>query len=261
MIRQPYHLVQLRPWPLTSALAGLAFFAALGDWFHTRNITPLLATLRLILLNMYTWWRDIVRERTYIGKHTTTVVIGLKAGIVTFIVSEVVFFLGFFWGFFHSRLAPGVEIGCSWPPLAINPIDPFSVPLLNTAILLSRGITVTLAHHALMEGNEQDANIAIYITILLGAYFTLLQAQEYRAATFSISDSVFGSTFYVATGFHGLHVLVGTSALLISFLRIKQAHFNQTHHFGIEAAIWYWHFVDVVWISLYICIYWWGSIL
>nr|YP_010274793.1 cytochrome c oxidase subunit III [Craseoschema thyasiricola]UJV31468.1 cytochrome c oxidase subunit 3 [Craseoschema thyasiricola] len=259
MIRQPYHLVQLSPWPLTSALAAMAMFTALGDWFYTKNLTPLLLAISLILLNMYMWWRDIVRESTYMGKHTTTVVTGLKAGMILFISSEAVFFAGFFWAFFHSSLAPAVEIGCSWPPLAVSPIDPFSVPLLNTAILLSSGITVTWAHHALLENNKQDINIAMYMTIFLGMYFTFLQAQEYMSATFSIADSVFGSTFYVATGFHGLHVLVGTSALLISFLRIKQMHFTQAHHFGFEASIWYWHFVDVIWIFLYICIYWWGS--
>ena len=261
MIRQPYHLVHLRPWPLTSGLAAIALFAALGDWFHTKNLIPLLIALALIILNIYTWWRDIVREGTYIGKHTTAVVTGLKAGIIIFISSEAVFFLGFFWAFFHRRLAPAVEIGCSWPPIAVNPIDPFSVPLLNTAVLLSRGITVTWAHHALIENNEQDANAAIYITVFLGIYFTFLQAQEYKSATFSISDRIFGATFYVATGFHGLHVLIGTSALLVSFLRIKSAHFSQTHHFGFEASIWYWHFVDVIWIFLYICIYWWGRLL
>nr|YP_010425935.1 cytochrome c oxidase subunit III [Amynthas deogyusanensis]USL47905.2 cytochrome c oxidase subunit III [Amynthas deogyusanensis] len=259
MIRQPFHLVEYSPWPLTSSLGAFTLAIGLAGWFHGYGMTCLIIAVLLIIMSMYQWWRDVIREGTYMGHHTSPVAIGLRWGMILFITSEVMFFFAFFWAFFHSSLAPAPEIGCSWPPTGISPLNPFSVPLLNTAVLLASGVTVTWAHHSLMDGKRTDAIQALIVTVMLGAYFTVLQAGEYMAAPFTIADSVYGTTFFVATGFHGLHVLIGSSFLLICLLRTMSHHFSNGHHFGFEAAAWYWHFVDVVWICLYLCIYWWGS--
>nr|BDQ43554.1 cytochrome c oxidase subunit 3 [Amynthas sp. CS029] len=259
MIRQPFHLVEYSPWPLTSSLGAFTLAIGLASWFHGYGMICLIVAIILIIMSMYQWWRDVVREGTYMGHHTNPVAIGLRWGMILFIASEVMFFFAFFWAFFHSSLAPTPEIGCSWPPTGISPLNPFSVPLLNTAVLLASGVTVTWAHHSLMDAKRTDAIQALTVTVTLGAYFTVLQAGEYLAAPFTIADSVYGTTFFVATGFHGLHVLIGSSFLLICLLRTLLHHFSNGHHFGFEAAAWYWHFVDVVWICLYLCIYWWGS--
>nr|BDQ43788.1 cytochrome c oxidase subunit 3 [Amynthas sp. CS029] len=259
MIRQPFHLVEYSPWPLTSSLGAFTLAIGLASWFHGYGMICLIVAIVLIIMSMYQWWRDVVREGTYMGHHTNPVAIGLRWGMILFIASEVMFFFAFFWAFFHSSLAPTPEIGCSWPPTGISPLNPFSVPLLNTAVLLASGVTVTWAHHSLMDAKRTDAIQALTVTVTLGAYFTVLQAGEYLAAPFTIADSVYGTTFFVATGFHGLHVLIGSSFLLICLLRTLLHHFSNGHHFGFEAAAWYWHFVDVVWICLYLCIYWWGS--
>nr|BDQ43775.1 cytochrome c oxidase subunit 3 [Duplodicodrilus acinctus] len=259
MIRQPFHLVEYSPWPLTSSLGAFTLTIGLASWFHGYGMACFLIAILLIIMSMYQWWRDVVREGTYMGHHTSPVAIGLRWGMILFITSEVMFFFAFFWAFFHSSLSPTPEIGCSWPPTGISPLNPFSVPLLNTAVLLASGVTVTWAHHSLMESKRTNAIQALMLTVTLGAYFTVLQAGEYLAAPFTIADSVYGTTFFVATGFHGLHVLIGSSFLLICLLRTLLHHFSSGHHFGFEAAAWYWHFVDVVWICLYLCIYWWGS--
>nr|AKH90808.1 cytochrome c oxidase subunit III [Rhinogobio typus] len=184
---------------------------------------------------------------------------GLRYGMILFITSEVFFFLGFFWAFYHSSLAPTPELGGCWPPTGITTLDPFEVPLLNTAVLLASGVTVTWAHHSIMEGERKQAIQSLTLTILLGFYFTALQAMEYYEAPFTIADGVYGSTFFVATGFHGLHVIIGSTFLAVCLIRQIQYHFTSEHHFGFEAAAWYWHFVDVVWLFLYVSIYWWGS--
>lgn len=255
----PYHLVEPSPWPLAGAWGAFTLAVGLAMWFHKHSVVGLYLGMALISLIIFQWWRDVVRERTYLGFHTKRVVKGLRYGIILFILSEVLFFLAFFWAFFHRRLAPTPEIGCCWPPIGIEPLNPFSVPLLNTAVLLASGVTVTWAHHALIEGDRSEALQALAVTVLLGAYFTVLQAREYIEAPFTIADGIYGSTFFVATGFHGLHVLIGSTFLLICFLRTLAFHFRPEHHFGFEAAAWYWHFVDVVWIFLFLCIYWWGS--
>jgi len=259
MLRQPFHLVEYSPWPLTGSMGAFILTVGLASWFHGYGIICILLGLIIILATILQWWRDIIREGTFIGHHTSLVTTGLRWGIILFILSEVLFFFAFFWAFFHRSLAPTPELGCSWPPTGIDPINPFSVPLLNTAVLLSSGVTVTWAHHRLIEGNRTEGIQALLLTVSLGTYFTFLQATEYLDASFSIADSVYGSTFFVATGFHGLHVLIGSTFLLVCLLRTRIHHFSTEHHFGFEAAAWYWHFVDVVWIFLYICIYWWGS--
>nr|WKY18611.1 cytochrome c oxidase subunit III [Jonas distinctus] len=255
----PYHLVDMSPWPLVGSISAMMLTTGLVKWFHQYNPTLLILSFITTLLTMIQWWRDVTREGTYQGLHTVSVVKGLHWGMIFFILSEVLFFFSFFWAFFHSSLSPTVEIGTYWPPAGTQPFNPFQIPLLNTTILLSSGATVTWAHHAILESNHSQATQSLGLTIILGVYFTMLQAFEYIEAPFTISDSVFGSTFFVATGFHGLHVIIGTSFLFICFMRLLNYHFSSNHHMGFEAAAWYWHFVDVVWLFLYIFIYWWGG--
>jgi len=255
----PYHLVDYSPWPLTGAIGVLTLVTGIIKWFHNFNINLLILGYIITLITIYQWWRDICREGTIQGKHTILVSKGLRWGIILFIISEVFFFISFFWAFFHRRLSPNIEIGIIWPPVSIVPFNPFQIPLLNTIILITSGITVTWAHHALIENNFTQTTQGLFITVILGIYFTILQAYEYIEAPFTIADRIYGSTFFIATGFHGLHVLIGTIFLLICLIRHINNHFSRNHHFGFEAAAWYWHFVDVVWLFLYISIYWWGN--
>lgn len=255
----PFHLVNQRPWPLTGALGAIFILSGIIEWFHLFQLNLAKLGGLIIILTMYQWWRDITREGTLQGLHSFPVVIGLRWGIILFIVSEVLFFISFFWAFFHRRLSPTIELGAIWPPSSIVPFNPLQIPLLNTAILLGSGVTITWAHHALIEKNLSQTTQGLALTVTLGIYFTILQAYEYWEAPFSIADAVFGSTFFIATGFHGLHVIIGTSFLIICLLRNIYQHFSPTHHVGFEAAAWYWHFVDVVWLFLYISIYWWGG--
>lgn len=257
----PFHLVNPSPWPLTSSLGAFLITRGLVKWFHFFSMDLFLVGVLRIILSIVQWWRDIVREGTFQGLHTLKVQKGLQWGIVLFIVSEILFFFSFFWAFFHSRLRPRPELGRVWPPAGVEPFNPFNIPLLNTAILLRSGATVTWAHHSLLHQEHTEAVIGLILTVILGVYFTRLQAFEYIEASFSIADSVYGATFFVATGFHGLHVIIGTTFLLVCLVRLFIAHFSSDHHFGFEAAAWYWHFVDVVWLFLYISIYWWGSYL
>nr|YP_009115781.1 cytochrome c oxidase subunit III [Temnopleurus hardwickii]AJC10789.1 cytochrome c oxidase subunit III [Temnopleurus hardwickii] len=257
--QHPYHLVDQSPWPLTGAISGLMMTSGLVLWFHTNSLLLLTIGFVLLATTMINWWRDIIREATFQGSHTAIVENGLRYGMILFITSEVCFFFAFFWAFFHSSLAPSVEIGVTWPPTGITPLNPFLVPLLNTAVLLSSGVTITWSHHSILAGNRVEAIQALFLTVSLGLYFTVLQAWEYIDSPFTIADSVYGSTFFVATGFHGLHVIIGTTFLIVRLIRLSSHHFSTHHHFGFEAAAWYWHFVDVVWLFLYVCIYWWGS--
>nr|AQM57882.1 cytochrome c oxidase subunit III [Dendrolimus kikuchii] len=255
----PFHLVDYSPWPLTGAIGVMTLVTGMVKWFHNFNLNLMILGYMIIILTMIQWWRDICREGTFQGKHTILVTKGLRWGMILFIVSEVFFFISFFWAFFHSSLSPNIEIGAIWPPLNITPFNPFQVPLLNTIILISSGVTITWSHHAMMENNYTQTNQSLFITVCLGIYFTILQAYEYIEAPFTIADSIYGSTFFMATGFHGLHVMIGTIFLIICLIRSLNNHFSKNHHFGFEAAAWYWHFVDVVWLFLYISIYWWGN--
>ena len=258
-IGHPYHLVDPSPWPLFSSIAALGMATGLIEIFYFK--VYFLIRLRSILLTsiLIQWWRDVSREGTYQGLHTLIVETGLRWGIVLFITSEVMLFFSFFWAFFHSRLAPNIELGGQWPPIGIVRFNPFRVPLINTIILLSSGVRVTWSHHALMCGNYSQSIKSLIITVILGAYFTLILLIEYAEASFTLADGRYGSTFFIATGFHGLHVLIGTIFLLVIYFRIKNCMFRMTHHFGFEAAAWYWHFVDVVWLFLFVTIYWWGG--
>jgi cytochrome c oxidase subunit 3 len=227
-------------------------------WFNIFNIKIVILGAIIIIITAIQWWRDISREGTLQGLHTNVVYNGLRWGIILFIISEIIFFFSFFWAFFHRRLSPTLEIGLQWPPKGIYAFNPFQVPLLNTIILLSSGVSVTWAHHSIIENSHSKAIKRLFLTIILGIYFTFLQGIEYWEASFSISDSIYGSTFFIATGFHGIHVIVGTIFLSVCLIRIIIFHFSSFHHFGFEAAAWYWHFVDVVWLFLYLNIYWWG---
>ena len=258
-IKHPCHLVEISPWPLFASISAIGLTTGIVIWFHSKSMMLFSVSTFMMLLVIYQWWRDISREGSFQGLHTNIVEIGLRWGIILFITSEVIFFISFFWAFFHRSLSPNVELGCLWPPIGVDSFDPFKVPLINTIILLSSGVRVTWAHHALIEGDFTRAQEALLVTIFLGVYFTAIQLLEYVESSFSISDSSYGRTFFVATGFHGLHVLIGTLFLIFTLLRIMIGKIRALHHFGFEASAWYWHFVDVVWLFLFVTIYWWGG--
>nr|YP_010309722.1 cytochrome c oxidase subunit III [Croscherichia paykulli]UMR54839.1 cytochrome c oxidase subunit III [Croscherichia paykulli] len=255
----PFHLVDVSPWPILGSFSALILMTGIVKWFHMFNPSLLLLGLTSMILIMYQWWRDISREGTFQGLHTMNVAIGLRWGMILFITSEIFFFISFFWGFFHNSLAPAIDLGMLWPPKGIQTFNPIQIPLLNTLILLTSGLTVTWAHHSLMENNHTQALWGLTLTVILGLYFSILQGYEYLESSFSIADATYGSSFFMATGFHGIHVIIGTTFLSVCLMRHFLNHFSQIHHFGFEAAAWYWHFVDVVWLFLYISIYWWGS--
>jgi cytochrome c oxidase subunit 3 len=257
-----FHLVDPSPWPLLSSLGGFMLTTGLVSYMHKfiGGWSLLMTGFIVIFFVMYVWWRDIVREATYEEHHTFVVQRGLRLGMILFIASEVMFFFAFFWAFFHSSLAPVFNIGGVWPPKAIVTMNTYTIPLTNTFILLSSGATVTWAHHAIILNAKRHTIISLIYTIVLAALFTYFQGLEYVSAPYNISDGIYGSCFYMATGFHGFHVFVGTIALIVSFIRIVLNHSTNTHHFGFESAIWYWHFVDVVWLFLFINIYWWGNL-
>ncbi|HND46128.1 MAG TPA: cytochrome c oxidase subunit 3 [Chitinophagales bacterium] len=259
--KHSFHLVDPSPWPIVSAFSALmlTFGGVLYMHGYSGGFFLLQFGFLMILFMMYCWWRDIIREATLEGQHTKSVQTGLKMGMILFIVSEIMFFVAFFWAFFHSSFNPSPAIGGVWPPAYIVTLDPWKIPLLNTIILLSSGASVTWAHHSIVLGSKHQAILALIVTVVLAIVFTALQGYEYATAPFSISDSVYGASFYMATGFHGFHVFIGTCFLTVCLFRLYFNHFTREHHFGFEAAAWYWHFVDVVWLFLFITIYWWGS--
>nr|YP_010133477.1 cytochrome c oxidase subunit III [Chiropterargas boueti]AMX74071.1 cytochrome c oxidase subunit III [Chiropterargas boueti]AMX74084.1 cytochrome c oxidase subunit III [Chiropterargas boueti] len=257
MTLQPYHLLNKSPWPLMASIMSLSFMLNMMMIMHENNMMFLFLTIMMMLLTMFHWWRDIIRESSMEGQHNSYVIMNMKFGMILFILSEVFFFISFFWAYFHSMLAPNIEIGSVWPPHGMIIFNPYSIPLLNTAILLSSGITITWSHHSLLNKNYINCMKALMITIILGIMFSFFQLLEYNQGMFSMSDSIYGSTFYISTGFHGLHVLIGTIFLTTTFIRLHLNHLSKTHHFGFEASAWYWHFVDVVWLFLYTFIYWW----
>src|SRR5262245_11427086 len=260
-----YHLVDPSPWPVIGAIA--AGTHAAGGVLYMHDIKPfglpawivLPIGAILVLGTMAVWWRDVIREATFQGHHTPVVQIGLRYGMSLFIASEVMFFAAFFWAFFDASIDPKEAVGKVWPPQGIITFDPFSLPLLNTLILLTSGCTVTWAHHALREGDRKGLIQGLVFTVALGILFTCIQAYESSHAPYGFTDTVFASTFFMATGFHGFHVIVGTTFLIVCLIRSIKGHFTPQHHFGFEAAAWYWHFVDVVWLFLFIFVYIWGG--
>jgi len=258
---QPFHLVDNSPWPFVGSLAALGVTSGTVMYMHSTGAggNMLFFSFVLVLLTMAWWWIDVVHEAED-GSHTSVVVNGLKMGMLLFIVSEVMFFFAFFWAFFHSSLSVDIVLGGVWPPVGISAFNPMDIPLLNTIILLSSGASVTWAHYAIQSGNKEESLLGLYVTIALAIIFTCFQALEYNESTFSMSDGVYGSTFFMATGFHGFHVIIGTLFLLVCLFRVRNDGLTKEHHFGFEAAAWYWHFVDVVWLFLFVSIYWWGGV-
>ena len=369
--KHPFHLVNVSPWPFFVSLSLFAVTVGAVLYFHRFQIgeVTLFIGFSSLILIMLCWFRDIIREGTFEGHHTLLVQKGLKLGMILFIISEAMLFFSFFWAFFHSSLAPAIQIGGIWPPKGILPFNPWEVPLLNTVILLTSGVTVTWAHYAVrskhvrffnnvrhpllssklfllnvkqyylmhtstsflwikrlkvfnflkslkslsltdhinfaykyinfflffstyfyemykskttsikslilcreskintfeikvnsfVQRSRHDLLLALGVTVILGIIFTFIQYYEYKFAPFTIADSVYGSTFFLTTGFHGLHVIIGTIFLFVCIIRTYKYHFTTTHHIGLESAIWYWHFVDIVWLGLYISIYHWGG--
>lgn len=256
-----FHLVDPSPWPFISAMC--AFFITFGGVLcmqaYTIGYSFFLYGFELLCLAAGAWWQDVIMEGTFEGNHTKKVKKGLIIGMLLFIVSEVMFFFAFFFAFFYVSLNPSHAIGGVWPPFALDTIDAFSVPFLNTVILLTSGATITVAHEALIGGFKNNAAQGFIATLILAVVFTGLQYLEYVESSFTISDSVYGSTFFLATGFHGFHVIIGTLFIAVCFWRLGENHYTVEHHSGFEAAAYYWHFVDVVWLFLFISIYWWGS--
>ncbi|MBV1886072.1 MAG: cytochrome c oxidase subunit 3 [Parvibaculaceae bacterium] len=269
-----YHLVDPSPWPFVGSLG--AFIMAIGAIFYMHDEietgiwgSPWLFYIgfAIVLYTMYGWWSDVVREAEG-GDHTPVVQLHHRYGMIMFIASEVMFFVAWFWAYFDISLFPDQAqqflrvqaTGGEWPPVGIATFNPWDIPLINTLILLTSGTTATWAHHALLEGDRKSVKTGLILTVLLGAVFSMFQAYEYAHATFPFLDSnIYGSTFYMATGFHGFHVLIGTIFLAVCLARVYKGHFTEKHHFGFEAAAWYWHFVDVVWLFLFAAIYVWGA--
>jgi cytochrome c oxidase subunit 3 len=269
-----YHLVDPSPWPFIGALA--AFIMAVGMVLTMKavpvagmKIGPLVLGVGIIgvLYTMFAWWVDVTREAEHQGHHTRVVQIHHRYGMIMFIASEVMFFVAWFWAYFDVALFANEAIqyqrkeftGGIWPPKGIETFDPWHLPLLNTLILLTSGTTVTWAHHALLHDDRKGLKQALWLTVILGVLFTICQVYEYSHAAFSFSGHVYGSTFYMATGFHGAHVVIGTIFLAVCLYRTYLNHFTPKQHLGFEFAAWYWHFVDVVWLFLFAAIYWWGA--
>ncbi len=273
-VNHDYHIIDPSPWPLIGSVA--AFIMAVGAvmsmkklelvGFHPGNLM-LTVGLVGVLYTMFMWWRDVIREAEHEGAHTPVVQLHHRYGMILFIASEVMFFVAWFWAYFNVSLFPNIEaynlrtelLGGVWPPKGIETFDPWHLPLLNTMILLLSGTTVTWAHHAMLHNDREGVKNGLICTVLLGMLFTACQAFEYSHAHFSFSGHVYGATFFMATGFHGFHVIIGTIFLAICLFRLLAGHFKPDHHFGFEAAAWYWHFVDVVWLFLFASIYVWGG--
>jgi cytochrome c oxidase subunit III len=278
-VNHDYHIIDPSPWPLIGAIGGLIM--AVGAVMFMRwnsdqqflfagadlaNPYLMFVGLLIVLYTMFGWWSDTVKE-SHQGHHTRVVSMHLRYGMLLFIASEVMFFVAWFWAFFDASLFPdevhqtarAAFTGGQWPPAGIEVLDPLHLPLFNTIILLLSGTTVTWAHHALLHNDRSMLKIMLAITVALGILFSCVQAYEYIHAPFAFKDSIYGSTFFMATGFHGFHVLVGTIFLIVCLIRAMMGHFRPEKHFGFEAAAWYWHFVDVVWLFLFFAIYIWGS--
>ena len=259
-ISGPFLSLQSSYWPIFVGFSLLSVTGSAVLWFHYKvGVTYFIFTLFFLVVLAFVWWKDVVRERL-IGFHTSKLELSFRFGIMLFILSEVFFFVSFFWAFYDSSLSPAVELGIQWPPKGILPLGVYSVPLLNTVILLSSGVTITWSHHALVNNQYLSAVVSLRVTVGLGLYFLYMQYLEYSERAFAISDGVYGTTFFMSTGFHGMHVIVGTTFLFYVLLGMLRGVLLRNHHFMFEAAAWYWHFVDVVWLFLYISVYWWGRL-
>ncbi|WP_320143283.1 cytochrome c oxidase subunit 3 [uncultured Cohaesibacter sp.] len=261
-----YHIIDPSPWPIIASVS--AFLMAVGavTMFHGGTSLILIAGTLGVLYTMLGWWRDVIKEALE-GHHTPVVQLHLRYGMILFIASEVMFFVAWFWAFFDASLFAGEAkqymreefLGGVWPPKGLEVIDPWHLPLFNTLLLLASGTTITWAHHALLENDREGLKKGLALTILLGIVFSAVQVYEYVHAPFAFKESIYGATFFMATGFHGFHVFVGTIFLIVCLIRVYKGHFTPEKHFGFEAAAWYWHFVDVVWLFLFTTIYVWGN--
>jgi cytochrome c oxidase subunit 3 len=261
-IKQPYFLPDPSPWPIVGALGAFLTVFGIIMAAHYGKYLYLQLGVVIVLGTMFFWWRDVLREGWATGGHSAIVRLGQRYGMALFIASEVMFFVGFFWAYFNFLIFPDTQGNGQtvWPPADVHTFDPFHLPFLNTMILLLSGTTVTWAHHALLENDRKNLILGLGITILLGISFTVCQAIEYSHAPFKFNGGgVYSSTFFLATGFHGFHVIVGTLFLTVCWFRARAGQFTPQRHFGFEAAAWYWHFVDVVWLFLFTCIYWYGA--
>lgn len=256
----PFLGLQSSFWPIFIGFSLLSVTGRFVIYFHFKiSLVSFLISLLFLILISFSWWKDVVREGL-LGYHTSKLELSFRFGMILFILSEVFFFVSFFWAYYDASLAPCVELGMQWPPKGILPLGVYSVPLLNTVILLSSGVTITWSHHALVNNNFTSSFIGLIVTVCLGVYFLYMQYLEYSERAFSISDGIYGTTFFIRTGFHGMHVIVGTTFLFYVLVRMTKGVLLHNHHFMFEAAAWYWHFVDVVWLFLYISVYWWGSL-
>lgn len=255
----PFHLVSPSPWPAMGAIS--AFITAIGLilLMHHHGSIPLMIGGILIILTMIGWWRDVLRESNTKGIYTPLVQHGLRVGVILFILSEIMFFLAFFWAFFNSSLFPAASIDFHWPPKNIHPIEAFDWPYLNTLLLLLSGTTLTWGHQAFLEGKKVDTLKGLGLTILLGFLFTCVQAYEYAHAGFDFKGGIYPSIFYMITGFHGVHVIIGAIFLSVTWVQVYKDQFTLKGHIGFESASWYWHFVDVIWLLLFVLVYWWGA--
>lgn len=258
-INQPYFLLNLRPWPILISFNSFNIIISNIIIINFKINLFTIINLIIILLIATLWWRDVIRERTFQGNHNFYIINLIKLSIILFIISEIFLFVSFFWNFLHNSLAPSIELGLNWPPKNIQFFNPLLIPILNTIILLTSRFTITLSHFYLINNNKTKTLIFLNLTIILSIYFLFLQVIEYNEATFTFSDSIFGSSFYMATGFHGLHVIIGTLFLSINLVRIIKLHFSFIHHISFELAAWYWHFIDIIWLFLYITFYWWNN--
>ncbi|PIY73150.1 MAG: cytochrome c oxidase subunit 3 [Rhodobacterales bacterium CG_4_10_14_0_8_um_filter_70_9] len=249
-----YHILAPSHWPVTGGLSAFVMLLGAVIAFHDGTIAIFVLGLLGVLYTMYGWWAEVVHE-SKIGDHTPVVQIGLRYGMLLFITSEVMFFAAWFWSFFKHAIYP---MEGAWPPAGIETFDPWHLPLINTLILLTSGATVTWAHHALLEGDRKGLRNGLILTVCLGLLFTAFQAYEYSHAHFGFSGNIYGANFFMATGFHGAHVIIGTIFLGICLIRALKGHFTPDKHLGFEAAAWYWHFVDVVWLFLFASIYIWA---
>lgn len=261
-VPHPYHLVEPSIWPFTGAIGAILIATGIIFVAHFDDYWFLVAGGIFAFATMYVWWRDVVRESRTPGLHKLVTQIGMRYGMALFISSEVMFFVSFFWAYFNFFFFPahmGYQHAAVWPPKGLTTIDPFAVPLFNTMVLLLSGTTITWAHHALLENDRRGLIQGLGCTVILGLAFLCGQTYEYTHSPFNFyHGGIFPSVFFIATGFHGFHVIVGTSFLIVNFFRAVKGQFNVKRHFGFEAAAWYWHFVDVVWLFLFVCIYYFG---
>nr|ACO40180.1 cytochrome c oxidase subunit 3 [Crassostrea ariakensis]AIM52306.1 cytochrome c oxidase subunit III [Crassostrea ariakensis]AIM52319.1 cytochrome c oxidase subunit III [Crassostrea ariakensis] len=259
IIRTPYHVVDPSPWPMIMGANLWGIAAMFICWVNQISFDNLYWGIPLLVFTTYNWVRDIINEATFQGFHTEKVQSGLTLCFILFLISELMLFFSFFWAFFHSALSSSVEIGCCWPPVGLECLDWSKVPLHNTALLVASSASITLSHHYLQSGDIWLSVVTYVGTLGLSVMFIKNQYEEYAWSSFSISDGVYGSCFFMLTGLHGMHVIGGTCGLLFCLVRMMLLQFSTEHHIALTLAIWYWHFVDIVWLGLFFIIYIWGS--